>query len=161
LDSNNKIWGCSSRWKNLTKEVVEQQIGGTKDVDLKLHNLEDESLLLSCKFSSPISLLLPLFSSPCVEAYPVIFAALSVSVSRGFSLLLEGSTQCAKVTQGWSNTLGLFPLHVGLLTRSIYSPHCPHHEEDYPTYLPLQLMRGAPSCPLSRCTLATSLAAKP
>ena len=44
--------------------MMELQIGGTKDVDLKIHNLEDESLLLPCKISSSISFFFPLFSSP-------------------------------------------------------------------------------------------------
>ena len=44
--------------------MVERQIGDTKDVDLKLHNLENESLLLPCKISSPISFFFPLFSFP-------------------------------------------------------------------------------------------------
>jgi hypothetical protein len=50
-------------YRRPSSRVVEQQIGGTKDLDLNLHNIEDESLLLSCKISFPITFFS--LSSPC------------------------------------------------------------------------------------------------
>ena len=42
------------------RRMVEQQIEGINNVDLNLHNLEDEFLLLNCKISSPITFLFSL-----------------------------------------------------------------------------------------------------
>ena len=40
-------------------QIFFHYIGGTKDVDLNLYNVEDKSLLLSCKIFSPIIFFLP------------------------------------------------------------------------------------------------------
>jgi len=73
--------------------MVEQQTGGTKYVDLKLHNLEDESLLLPCKISSPIYFFFHLFSSPFGGS---ILKSLSFSLALSLSLFLEASSFSCK-----------------------------------------------------------------
>ena len=88
--------------------MVERQIGDTKDVDLKLHNLENESLLLPCKISSPISFFFPLFSFPFGGSVLKSRSSLSLWL---FLLLFLSSTL----------DFSIFLLQMGLLTMSIYS----------------------------------------
>ena len=85
LDSNYKFGAASSSIERPHQGMVEQQIGGTKDVDLNLHNLEDESLLLPCKISSPFSFF-PLLSSSFGGS--VLKFRSSLSVFIGFFILM-------------------------------------------------------------------------
>jgi hypothetical protein len=82
LDSNNKIWGCYIGSGKTSPNDGGTQIRGTKDVDLKLHNLGDESFLTYCKISSLISL----FS---LSFFSLVFFPLSHARSKGLNWSCE------------------------------------------------------------------------
>ena len=78
MDNNNKIWDYYLGSGKTSPNNGGTQIRGTKDVDLKLHNLEDEPFLIYCKISSLISLFSLSFLS-------LVFFPLSHARSKGLN----------------------------------------------------------------------------